>query len=252
MEGHEKRRCGRPPWTEEQRKAYNETIARRHESKIVEDQRQKAEYAKDGRKATEEWQTNGNNITPIEQAQKPKPKHGRGGTQNFPSTRGGFGETESDKILIRRLMTETLHSWRLPKVRSDEELIHRLDEFFHHCAEQGKIPTVEEMEMSTGYSHGGLADIISGRNPGFSTETKNILKRAREFLKTFDAKLVITGELNPIVYFFRSKNYYGMVDKQEISVSGGENKVAEMSDDELAKWYIDDGNTIEQTFPEDK
>lgn len=243
MEGQDKRKRGRPPWTEEQRRAYNETIAKRREERANEAEK---------RKAREEQQTNSSDIAPIEPAQKPRPKRGRGGTQNFPQSRGGFGETEQDKVLIRRLMTETLHSWRLPKVKSDEELAHRLDEFFYQCAEQGKIPTVEEMEMCTGYSHGGLGDIESGRNPGFSPETKNILKRAREFLKTFDAKLVVTGELNPIVYFFRSKNYYGMVDKQEISVTGGENKVAEMSDDELAKWYLEDGNTIEQTFPEDK
>lgn len=171
---------------------------------------------------------------------------------NLPTSRKGFGESTEDKILVRRLMGETLQSWRKPKVKSDEELIARFDEFYKECAEQGKIPTVEELEMCTGYSHGGLGDIQSGKNPGFSPETKHILKRAREFLKTFDAKLVLTGEMNPIVYFFRAKNYYGMVDKQEITVNATENRVAEMSDDEIAKWYMEDGKTIEQTFPEDE
>lgn len=170
---------------------------------------------------------------------------------NLPTSRKGFGESDDDKVLVRRLMGETLHSWRKPKVKSDEELISRFDDFFHECAENGKIPTVEELEMSTGYSHGGLMDIQSGRNPGFTPETKHILKRAREFIKTFDAKLVLTGEMNPIVYFFRAKNYYNMVDKQEITVSATDNRIAEMSDDDIAKWYIDDGKTVEQTFPED-
>lgn len=169
-----------------------------------------------------------------------------------PASRLGFGESDSDKVLVRRLMGETLHSWRKPKVKSDEELVARLDEFYQECAEQGKIPTVEELEMCTGYSHGGLMDIQSGKNQGFSPETKNILKRAREFLKTFDAKLVLTGEMNPIVYFFRAKNYYGMVDKQEISVTAQENRVAEMSDEDIAKWYIEDGQTVDTTFVEGK
>lgn len=169
------------------------------------------------------------------------------GTKYSPAARMGFGESDEDKVLVRRLMTETLQSWRKTKVKSDEELAARLDEFFHDCAEQGKIPTVEELEMTTGYSHGGLGDIQSGRNPGFSPETKNILKRAREFIKTFDAKLVLTGEINPIVYFFRAKNYYGLQDKQEISVTAESNRVAEMSDEDIAKWYIEDGQTIDIT-----
>ncbi len=169
-----------------------------------------------------------------------------------PATRMGFGESEQDKVLVRRLMGETLQSWRKTKVKSDEELVRRFDEFFHECAEQGKIPTVEELEMCTGYSHGGLGDIQSGKNPGFSPETKNILKRAREFIKTFDAKLVITGEINPVVYIFRAKNYYGLRDQQDITVSANENKVAEMSDEDIAKWYIEDGQTVETHFADEK
>lgn len=169
-----------------------------------------------------------------------------------PATRMGFGESEQDKVLVRRLMGETLQSWRKTKVKSDEELAARFDEFFHECAEQGKIPTVEELEICTGYSHGGLSDIAIGKNPGFSPETKHIIKRAKEFLKTFDAKLVMTGEINPIVYFFRAKNYYGLKDQQEITVSANDNKVAEMSDDDIAKWYIEDGKKVETSFTDEK
>ena len=39
-----------------------------------------------------------------------------------------------------------------------------------------------------------------------------------EFIKSFDAKLVVAGKLNPVTYFFRAKNYYGMVDKVEHEV----------------------------------
>ena len=172
--------------------------------------------------------------------------------RNLPSSRRGFGESAEDKVLVSRLMGETLHSWRKPKVTSDEELVARLDEFFHECAEQGKIPTMEEMEICTGYSHGGLSDIRNGKNRGFSPETKNILRRAQEFMKTFDAKLVLTGEVNPILYFFRAKNYYGMADKQEITVTTSENRMQEMSDEDIAKWYLEDGKTVETTFADEK
>ncbi len=35
-------------------------------------------------------------------------------------------------------------------------------------------------------------------------------------MQTFDAKLVVSGKLNFLAYCFRAKNYYGMVDKQEM------------------------------------
>ena len=169
-------------------------------------------------------------------------------TAHLASKRGGFGEKEEDKVLVYRLMHETLESYRKPKVKSDEELAARLDEFFKECAEQAKIPVVEEMEMCTGYSHMGLNDIENGKNPGFSPETRHILKRAKEFLKTFDAKLVMTGEINPIVYFFRAKNYYGMKDQQEITVQGNDNRVQQMSDEDIKNWYLEDGKKVETEF----
>ena len=37
-------------------------------------------------------------------------------------------------------------------------------------------------------------------------------------MRTFDAKLVVSGKLGFLAYCFRAKNYYGMVDKVEHEV----------------------------------
>ena len=165
-----------------------------------------------------------------------------------PATRAGFGEKEEDKILIKRLLGETVKSYKLPRVKSDQEMIDRLDFFFDECAATGKIPTVEEMVMCLGYTYAGVTDIENGRSPGFSPETKSIVKRAKEVIKTFDAKLAVSGELNPVLYFFRAKNYYGMKDQQDIVVQGKAEKIQDMSDDDIAKWYLEDGKTVETEF----
>ena len=39
-----KKKRGRPPWTEEQRKAFNEKIAKRREDKAIEERRQETKY----------------------------------------------------------------------------------------------------------------------------------------------------------------------------------------------------------------
>jgi hypothetical protein len=150
--------------------------------------------------------------------EKKKPARGRGGTNNFPAARPKI-ETEEDKALVSKLLTEVLDAYRQPKVKSDEELAERLDAYFMKCATTGQIPTVEEMCLCTGYSYATCWDWESGRKNGLGNFTAEIIKKAKETIKTFDAKLVIAGKMNFLAYCFRAKNYYGMVDKLEYVVT---------------------------------
>lgn len=145
-----------------------------------------------------------------------KPTRGRGGTGNFPASTAGLTDTDEKRKAVSKLLREVLTEYRQEKVHSDEELAARFDDYFRRCAESGQIPTVEEMCMATGYSYAYLWDIENGRRRGFSDSTADVLKKARDFLRTMDAKLVVTGEMNFLAYCFRAKNYYGMSDKQEL------------------------------------
>ncbi len=133
----------------------------------------------------------------------------------FRSIKEQVGDTPEDITLVKELLNQTLIEYRQPRVTSDEELKQRFDEYFHRCALTGQIPTIEELYMTTGYSYETVYDWTVGRNKGFSPETSKIVKKARNFMRTFDAKLVTSGKLNFLTYCFRSKNYYGMVDKVE-------------------------------------
>ena len=159
---------------------------------------------------------------------------GRGGKRNFPSSKMAV-ETAEDKALVSKLLTEVLVEHKQPKVKSDEELAERLNDYFTRCAMNGQVPTVEEMCMSTGYSYATCYDWEVGRNKGFSPETSKIIKKAKEMLKTFDAKLVISGKLNFLAYCFRAKNYYGMVDKQEMVLTPNTNNEPDYNIDDIKK-----------------
>ena len=128
-------------------------------------------------------------------------------------------EAGGDKAIVRKLLNETLVEYRKPRVQNDKELTERFNEYFEMCSETGQIPTVEEMCLSTGFSDRTLWGWQSGTKRGFSDYTGEIVKKAKDFLKTFDAKLVVAGKLNFLTYCFRAKNYYGMSDKQEITVA---------------------------------
>ena len=170
---------------------------------------------------------------------------GRGGKNNFPSSKVAV-ETAEDKALVSKLLTEVLVEYKQPKVKNDEELAERINEYFMRCAMNGQVPTVEEMCMSTGYAQSTIWDWETGRRQGFSNSTAEVIKKAKDVLKTFDAKLVISGKLNFLAYCFRAKNYYGMVDKQEMVVTPNMNNDSDYSADDIKKRYLTDSATIEQ------
>lgn len=172
---------------------------------------------------------------------------GRGGNANFPASRKGLVKTDEDRKLVSKIMTEILVEYRQPKVKSDEELAYRLDDYFQRCANSGQIPTIEEMCMSTGYTYSAVYAWETGANAGFSPETMNIIKKAKEICKTFDAKLVVAGKLNFLAYCFRAKNYYGMVDKQEHTLIATNDSGNDYDADQIKRLYadnpIDSGNS---------
>lgn len=118
--------------------------------------------------------------------------------------------------LVSKLLTEALEAYRMPPVKSDEELLDRLDQYFERCATRDIKPTVEEMCLYTGYSIKTVWDWEVGNRGGFTAHTAEIIKKSKGYMATFDAKLLIEGKLNPVSYIFRAKNYYGMKDVQDV------------------------------------
>ena len=154
-------------------------------------------------------------------------------------------KTEEDRQLVSKLLKEVLYEYRQVKVKNDEELAFRLDDYFQRCAESGQIPTIEEMCMSTGYTYSAVYDWETGRSRGFSEETANIIKKAKEMCKTFDAKLVVSGKMNFLAYCFRAKNYYGMVDKQEHTLIAATDNGSDYNPDEIKRLYGENNSDYE-------
>lgn len=180
---------------------------------------------------------------------KPMPK---GWAAKFNSPINNWiGDSEEDRAVIKRLLGETRLAYKMPGVKSDAELEERLDNYFERCVEYGIIPTVEEMCLYIGYTRNWVSEIRIGKKPGFSPDTKRLLNAAMEFMATIDAKMVMTGKVRDAVYIFRGKNYHGMKDQQDVTIStdGGEK---DMSKEELEDWFLEDGKKIVQEFPEDQ
>lgn len=69
---------------------------------------------------------------------------------------------------------------------------------------------------------------MDGKRKGFSPRTAEILKKARTIMASADAELAAKGKSQPVVYFFRAKNFYDMQDKKEIHVTNHEEKTVDL------------------------
>lgn len=189
-----------------------------------------------------------NNVVPINTETKPKMKN-RGAPPI--QSRAGLIQTEEDREFVSKLLGEVLVEYTRPRVKNDEELAERLNDYFTRCATTGQVPTVEEMCMCTGYGYSYIHDIETGRRKGFSPNSADILKKAKNFLMTFDAKLAVSGKMNFLAYCFRAKNYYGMVDKQEHVITPNTTEEVEFDREALMKRYIQDNSAPIETTAED-
>ena len=138
-----------------------------------------------------------------------KKKRGRGGTHNFPQI------IESPKADDVRRIGFTLLKWyNMKKAVTDEEIRERLYRYFVETLENGEIPTVEEMCLALGYDRKTIWRWENGQE-GATPVRCHLIKKAKEFLASFDAKLVQENKVNPTTYIFRAKNYFGLKDQQE-------------------------------------
>ena len=150
------------------------------------------------------------------------PEKGRGGRYNFPNAQlKRLEEDDSKREVIGKAMHNILavsRAFDIPP-QDDEELCDRLNWFFEKCSETNQIPTVEKMCLALSWDRVTVFEIISGKHRGFSPATANILKKAKNLIASLDAELALDSKIQPVVYMFRAKNYYGMKDTQDVEIS---------------------------------
>lgn len=154
----------------------------------------------------------------------------------------------AQKNLIKReemakVQTDCMEFYKLGavKVKNDNELIERINEFLQLCIQLQTPVTVEKMCLSLGYATSTIWDWETGRRKGFSSDTAEIIKKAKSFIQTCDADLAIKGNMDKVVYIFRAKNYYGMKDQQDVVLTPNHAlDTSEIDEEQLARRLLED------------
>lgn len=104
----------------------------------------------------------------------------------------------------------------ITRVTSLEETAERLNWFFKTCEETQQLPTVEKMYLALGMNRSRYSDWVrNDTNP----DIVKMIEKGKALISAMDAQLATTGTLQPVVYIFRAKNYYGMRDQVDIQAS---------------------------------
>ena len=164
-------------------------------------------------------------------AEKNTPKKTRGGKS--ASLEKNTTATNSD---IQEIMGNLLYWYKQEIVKTDEECAERLNAFFARIAETGEIPTVEKMSLALGADRTTVWEWAEGKR---GSARANMIKRAKGILATLDAELAATGKMPQVVYIFRSKNFYGMKDQQDITLTPNNPLGDQTSPEELKQKYLD-------------
>lgn len=145
-------------------------------------------------------------------AEQKRLTRGRGGTGNFPNA-----QHDDKPADVRRVLTEVLNWYEMPRATSDEEIADRIKLFFRQCASNGERPTVEKFCLALGYARTTVNEWKNCMH--CSAFRSDIIKRAFEVLAAYDAGMATEGKMNPVPYIFRAKNYYGMKDQTDLVVT---------------------------------
>ena len=135
------------------------------------------------------------------------------------------GTIEEKKEIAKQVGQNVMvfYQMGMERVKTTTELQERIIQFFNTCIETGQFPSVEKMCLAIGYDRKTVWSWETERRTSQLVQDSplpvvDIIKKAKEFLASYDAEMAMSGKLNPVLYIFRGKNYYQLQDKQELTI----------------------------------
>lgn len=164
------------------------------------------------------------------------------GMKEISKTKGGeqLKLAQKDKELnaaVSAVLSNYLDLLDKKPIQTPEECAERLNQFFTKCAEKGQLATIESMALELGLTNQQVNNLINDKSKGEVVSL--MLQKAKQIIAAQDAELAMRNRINSILYIFRSKNFYGMVDKREIINNRPENELDKKSKAELEDRYSD-------------
>ena len=265
-----KRKRGHPPWTEEQKAARRELNAKKREEKAIEQRRMENSYqqrkrVKKGKRYRDgidgpwspEMRASNKKAWDDKFAERDK-EYKQLIVDNPHKTKQELGIPEQWKprdgssdgyygVALRQSRT----SLNLPviNIKNPHEVEQRINEYFDFCEVNDRPPNMVGLGNWLGVN---VATIGKWKNGQWDVDTVGeVVQRA---LSVIEESLVSQVQDNPkamVGGMFLLKSMFHYKEQQDIVISTGAQKDAELSADEIAKRYLGDGKTVETEFADE-
>lgn len=151
---------------------------------------------------------------------------------------------------VSRIVRQNFQYFGRKPPKDNEELVERINEYFRDCAEQDRIPTIENMALALGVTRATIWDWENRYTANH--ERSDIIKNAKEIMAGIDAALVQEGKIPQVTYIFRAKNFYGMKDQQDVVLTPNTSPLGEQKDAEsIQKKYLEETYGVPELPPVD-
>lgn len=126
---------------------------------------------------------------------------------------------EDDKIInntVENILKNTLKYYSNTVPTTDIETDKRIECYFKNCIDDKLIPTIEGLSNCLGITYDILNSWRGGR---LGTDRAEIIARAIAHIQEFDTQMAIAGKIPQSLYTFRSKNFYGLKDQVDQTIT---------------------------------
>jgi hypothetical protein len=150
-----------------------------------------------------------------------------------------------------KYMAVSMQLFNLPTIdlHKPEQVQERLNKYFEIHAQADMKPTVAGMAMALGVDRRRLWEIktdVANRNQSLPDETRDLIKKAYDFLETLWENYMHNGKINPVSGIFLAKNNFGYQDKVEHVLTPNMNNDSDYSAEDIRARYVTDSPTLEQ------
>lgn len=122
---------------------------------------------------------------------------------------------EFNKEMEKRIFNSVGNTGRPWAFESVEKLQEDITDYFTLCRDTETMPTIVSLALYLGVDVGTIDNHANNSASPFFQVFKNV----KQYLHNLMQSGTLAGDINPVAYIFLSKNYYGMRDDKQITVS---------------------------------
>lgn len=142
--------------------------------------------------------------------------------QNLPTNKPPF----EDKATAGKILADMLPMFELktdtskPPAYSDAGLLTAaITTYFRHCSAKGLRPGIIGLCAAVDIDYKTYKAAYTGMTHVISSECLAILQKAHRFIDSYTEQTAAAGVLNPVLAIFWEKNFTGLSDSQDITIS---------------------------------